>query len=89
MTSTDFTEIDEFDLDVTKEDIERGKREDCLDCPIALALSRQFNGYTDVGRLWANTEYGRFEHDGRLFIDTFDDGIDVEPTTVHFKKVKS
>lgn len=74
-------------LNVTQDHINRGKRQDCSACPIALALMDQFPGaevevsgvgilikkrLKDYKKYWSNPETAKF-------ISTFDYGFPVKP----------
>jgi hypothetical protein len=41
----DLTELKEVEIDVTQEDIEKGVRNDCANCPIAKAFSRRLEAH--------------------------------------------
>lgn len=72
-------------IQVTQEDITNGKKDHCIQCPIALAMIRT------TGKIWEvyNTCCGRLENEfyiehrlpqeAQVFIEAFDDGDDVSP----------
>lgn len=70
-----------INVEVTAEDIKRGIKVDCLNCPIALALDRC--GQPDASVSDSDVEIdGRFIRmplDARRFVQDFDDGKPVEP----------
>jgi hypothetical protein len=79
-------------LEVTQQDIDRGKRGECDKCAVALALSRQLPQYEpSVGNLSGITLYDKesrlpiYECDNtkkiQEFISKFDAGEPVKPDT--------
>lgn len=75
-------------INVTQEDIERGKRESACECPIALALERAFNAKSwvdDEGFFFQRCPKEKLSPDYPIpqsaiaFIAAFDAGEKVEP----------
>ena len=76
-------------IDVTQDDIDQGKRENCTLCPIALAAQRVFPGksiHVSVFNLWVDNSPAA--EDGRgyplpevacKFLQDFDHGRPVQP----------
>ena len=76
-------------VDVTQEDIENGVAEDCLSCPIAIALERATNKKWAVGseEVCPNDFIGpvyRLPQSARRFINRFDSGGVVKPFRFRF-----
>ena len=71
-------------IQITKSDIENGKRYQTGYCPIALALNR--NGFTNCVVGVTHTEFGRTEYqnspDVINFINEFDFGYTIRPMTI-------
>ena len=72
-------------VEVTQEDIDKGKAYDCLKCPIALALQRATGGlsvWVNPGT-WRIRDYSmrwcKFSSEEAAFIEDFDEGRLVEP----------
>ncbi len=87
---------DSYEISVTAEDIARGKRGSCGECPIALAVARALGKATDVK---VTCVFAYIRHNLRdattvyalpgkatRFIDAFDDGEPVEPFTFTMTK---
>ena len=69
-------------IDVTQEDIDRGVKGACTQCPVALALARAFpDVYVDVAttQLLVGDEFIRAPSVVSIFIEDFDDGEPVQP----------
>lgn len=74
-------------VDVTAEDIEKGKRRDASQCPVALALSRTAGGLWFVSDdAWeSGTGLERdLPNEVHQFIDDFDAGLPAEPFSFEF-----
>ena len=77
----------EFIIDVTQEDIDRGRRGKCMECPIALAAARATGRASAFTSHWAvNVDGADFDEidnattpEIRKFIGDFDCGEKVSP----------
>jgi hypothetical protein len=76
-------------IEVTQEDIDKGRRFRAQDCPLARAISRAFNGrYTSVGaRGFSIEDSPRYilPPEVYAFRRAFDDGEPVQPITFYVK----
>lgn len=76
-----------IELEIKKEDIERGSRLKPLRCPIALALSRRFKETIIVGShtfdIQGRRKFNTLDIDAMTFIRNFDYNKGVKPTTIH------
>jgi hypothetical protein len=76
-------------IEVTQEDIDAGKREDCRNCPIALAVKRACPNWLNIAVSWqveADTINGdpieiQLPQEAEDFVGMFDDGMKVQPFT--------
>ena len=70
-------------IEVTADDIAKGMKSNCYQCPIALAI-RRVTGDVFVGR-WIVVNGKRFDKIKSVseFIANFDDGRPVEPFSFH------
>lgn len=94
---------DSFSVRVTKEDIARGIKARCLECPVALALNRARP--RPKGQAWSVQQPAVaivsprgfpqmavdrslvFRHDAGPFVEDFDNGKPLQPFTVRFQRV--
>ena len=83
-------------IEVTAQDIRKGKKSNCMRCPVALAVKRLLPGHEvwadslsiDV---WTHDEYRRVATTPKkvaTFMDRFDTGQPVKPFTFTMKEVK-
>jgi len=80
------------EVPVEQQDIDRGRSNSVLQCPIALAANRLSTRYVwcvgvkVAGRMTADKdseEYYSLAADADQFVHEFDSGADVQPQTVH------
>ena len=82
----------EYEIEVTAADIEAGVPTDNKQCPVALALQREFEsaGYIAVNRDFMDIDSNDYETPAPVieFIDAFDDDADVKPFqfTIHIRE---
>lgn len=84
-----------LEVEVSDRHIEEGQQEDCMECPIALALKDMFQEHSDVRVYVSPTTTDFFigdnsyiligERDVYFFVREFDMGIVPAPQKVHFK----
>lgn len=70
-------------VEVTQQDIERGRPGTCGECPVALALKRRGFTHVDVNEDWISVDY-RYSRSGSdvvWFIDNFYNGRPIFPQT--------
>ncbi len=82
-----------FDVTVDEKCIENGRPWEGQSCPVALAVRALGAVHVHVSRNVALVQWNLVEpdvtyvHNGASFTRDFDDGYQVEPTTVHFKRL--
>ena len=110
MNKIDYNDVEDkamYDItfiDVTQDDIDKGKKSDSQSCPIANAMNRQYGMPVSVGfqyiysladikraKLWIRPittfPYVPVVESMRKFINSFDEGEDVEPTQFEITRI--
>ena len=76
-------------LQITQDDINKGKRFDCSLCPIARAAKRYFNEMVNVSpqSIFVGNNCYRILRTGENFILDFDGGVPVEPIEIEIEQI--
>lgn len=76
-------------VEVTQQDIERGRPGTCGECPVALALKRRGFTHVDVNEdlISVDNRYYRSDSDVAWFIYNFDNGRPVFPQTFELEEL--
>lgn len=86
-------------IKITQEDIDKGIKDSCWQCPIALAFARRFNIDKNNLYVWQDGVDVYFSDDthhfykhtpaSKLFMNSFDKYVTVEPIELTFRKARS